>query len=230
MNEVQNLRRQNEADQKVYLHQFRILLSADEELIPAETKLSELTTQLINDTSQISRNPLLAYQRSLQEITLQEKRVEANRALPDLVLGYFNQTLIGYQKAYNGSENFYDSKYRFSGFMAGVAIPLWFIPYNARIKSASWRAASQQYTFNYYKRQLQGQWEKAIQEFIKNRNSLDYYHRSALPNARLILSQSQLSYRTGEISQAEYRLNLQQALSIEEGYLQSLLQYNLILS
>lgn len=227
LNEVQNLRRQNEADQKVYLHQFRILLSADEELIPAETKLSELTTQLINDTSQISRNPLLAYQRSLQEITLQEKRVEANRALPDLVLGYFNQTLIGYQKAYNGSENFYDSKYRFSGFMAGVAIPLWFIPYNARIKSASWRAASQQYTFNYYKRQLQGQWEKAIQEFIKNRNSLDYYHRSALPNARLILSQSQLSYRTGEISQAEYRLNLQQALSIEEGYLQSLLQYNL---
>ena len=174
----------------------------------------------------VDKNPLLAYQRSLADVALQEKRVEANKALPDLMFGYFNQTLTGYQRAYNGTEQYYDSKYRFNGFMAGVAIPLWFLPNHARVRSTAIRAESMQYGSNYFEKQLYGQWQKAIQEFYKNNNSLDYYIKSALPNAKLILRQSQLAYKTGEITQAEYRLNLQQALSIEEGYLQSLFQFN----
>src|SRR6185295_4616003 len=112
------------------------------------------------------------------------------------------------------------------GFMAGIAIPLWFIPNHSRVKSASIRAESVQQSTMYFEKQLHGQWEKAVQEFYKNNNSITYYTVSALPNAKLILRQSQLAYKTGEISQAEYRLNLQQALSIEEGYLQSLLLFN----
>ena len=174
----------------------------------------------------IEKNPQLSYQKSLVDVAFQEKKVEVNRALPDLTIGYFNQTLTGYQRSMNGTDQYYDSKYRFSGFMAGIAIPLWFLPNHARVKSAAVRAESTQYGVQYFEKQLRGQWEKAVQEFNKNNNSLDYYVRSALPNAKLILRQSQLAYKTGEISQAEYRLNLQQALAIEEGYLQSLFQFN----
>jgi cobalt-zinc-cadmium resistance protein CzcA len=226
-NEVQNLKRQNESDIKVYSDQLRILLNLDEEVRPAEATLTTLSTDLLNDTSQIKRNPQLAFQRSLVDVALREKKVEVNRALPDLTFGYFTQTLIGYQQYTDGTNPYFSSHDRFTGFMAGVAIPLWFLPHNARIRSATMKSESVRASAGYFEKQLVGQWEKAVQEFGKNKNSLDYYTKSALPNAKLILSQSLSAYRAGEISQAEYRLNLQQALSIEEGYLQVLLQYDL---
>ena len=225
-NEVQNLKRQNEADEKVFKNQLQIFLNTTDEILLTDGSLTPLTTSLLNDSSMVDKNPLLAYQRSLADVAVQEKKVDASKALPDLTFGYFNQTLTGYQKPYKGSEQYYDSKYRFSGFIVGIAIPLWFIPNHARVRSAGVRAESIRYGSNYFEKQLRGQWEKAVQEFYKNNNSLDYYLKSALPNARLILRQSQLAYKTGEISQAEYRLNLQQALAIEEGYLQSLFQFN----
>ncbi|NOT75215.1 MAG: CusA/CzcA family heavy metal efflux RND transporter [Cyclobacteriaceae bacterium] len=224
--EIQNLIRQNEADLKVYYHQLNILLNSSDNILIAEETLSPFTTTLEDDSSQVSQNPQLAYQQSLSLIAQQEKKVEINKALPDLTIGYFNQSLIGYQQFTDGSNPFFDSNKRFTGITAGVSIPLWFLPHHARIKSAAIRSEAAHYQAQYFRKQLSGQWQKTIQEFYKNRNNLDYYTRSALPNAKLILRQSQLAYKTGEIGQAEYRLNLQQALGIEEGYLQSIVQYN----
>ena len=226
-NEVQNLKHQNESDIGVYQNQLRILVNADEDLQISDEALTPLTTLLINDTTEIKNNPQLAFEKSLFDVAVRERKLEVNKALPDLSVGYFNQTLIGYQQYTDGSNPYFGSNYRFTGFTAGVAIPLWFLPHHARIRSAAVKAESVKATAAYFEKQLRGQWEKGIQEFNKNKRSLDYYTQSALPNARLILQQSQSAYRTGEISQAEYRLNLQQALSIEDGYLQVLLQYNL---
>lgn len=224
-NEIQNLLRQNEADQKVYSTQLGVLLNSKSE-IKVRGDLIKLHTSLYADSGQVNKNPLLSYQRSLESIAQQEKRVEFNKMLPDLTFGYFNQTLIGYQRPFNGTDNYYNSQNRFDGFMVGIAIPLWFVPHQARIKSASLRAESARSSSRYFSQRMKGQWEKAVQEFNKDNNNLMYYTQSAMPNAALILRQSQLAYKTGEIGQAEYRLNLQQALSIEEGYLQSLLQFN----
>ncbi len=226
-NEVQNLKRQNESDIKVYNAQLRILLNIDDDVRIVEDKLIPLTTELLDDTTQIRQNPQLALQKSLVDVAVHEKKVEVNKALPDLSIGYFNQTLIGYQQFTDGSNPYFSSHDRFTGLMAGIAIPLWFVPYNARIKAARVKSESVRASTGYFEKQLLGQWEKAVQDFNKNKNSLDYYTNSALPNAKLILSQSQSAFRTGEISQADYRLNLQQALSIEEGYLQAVYQYDL---
>jgi len=40
---------------------------------------------------------------------------------------------------------------------------------------------------------------RAVQEFIKNRGSLEYYETSALQNADLILRQSDAAFKNGEI-------------------------------
>ena len=225
-NEVQNLKRQNLADQKVYENQLQILMNVVQPVTVESSPLIPLSTSLVDDSSQIRNNPQLAYHRSIAAVAQQEKRVDANKAMPDISVGYFNQTLIGFQQQVGGTERYFSSNDRFSGFMAGIAFPLWFVPTHARIKSSSIRAQSAHLSAEYFERQLQGEWSKAVQEFRKNKVSIDYFKASALPNAQLILHQSQLAYKAGEISQAEYRLNLQQALSIEEGYLQSVLQYN----
>src|SRR6185295_13710957 len=97
----------------------------------------------------------------------------------------------------------------------------------ARITAAEARGEAARVHAEYSAKQLYGEWDKAVQQFEKYRNSLDYFTRSALPNAELLLRQSTRAYRAGDIGQADYRLNVQQALGIEESYLQTLLSYNL---
>lgn len=225
--EVRNQYRQNEADLLSYNSQLAVLMNSSATVTLQQEPFTPLSTTLMNDSSEIASNPQLAYQRSLSAIALQEKRVESNRALPDLSIGYFNQTLIGFQKQLNGTEKYYTGSDRFSGFMVGLAVPIWFVPSYSRIKAATHRSEAINLQSVQVERQLHGEWTKAIQQFEKHRNSLDYYNRSALPSAELLLKQSNLSYRTGEIGQAEYRLNVQQAVTIQEAYIQTVLQYNL---
>jgi cobalt-zinc-cadmium resistance protein CzcA len=225
-NEVQNLIRQNEADLLTYGSQLRVLINSPQDVVVSSESFLPLTTTLVGDSNQVSGNPLLSYQRTLKAIALQEKRVESNKALPDLTFGYFNQTLTGFQQQLDGSDRYFSSNDRFSGFMVGMAIPIWFVPAHARVRAASIRSSSAALHEEYVTKQLYSEWEKAVQQFAKHQNSLNYYHSSALPNAKLILRQSSLAYRAGDISQADYRLNLQQALSIEEAYVQTVLMYN----
>lgn len=228
-NEVRNQYRQNEADLLSYNSQLAVLMNSTTPVTLEQASFIPLATTLLNDSSEIASNPQLAYQRSLNAIALQEKKVESNRALPDLSIGYFNQTLIGFQQQLNGTEKYYSSSDRFSGFMVGIAVPIWFVPSHGRVKAAAYRSEATRLQSVQVERQLHGEWTKAVQQFEKYRNSLDYYTQSALPSSELLLKQSNLSYRTGEIGQAEYRLNVQQAVTIQDAYIQTVLQYNLSL-
>jgi len=228
-NEVRNQYMQNEADLLSYNSQLAVLMNAQAPVTLQQEPFIPLSTTLLKDSSEIASNPQLAYQRSLTSIALQEKKVESNRALPDLSIGYFNQTLIGFQQQLNGTEKYFSSNDRFSGIMVGLALPIWFVPAHGRVKAAAYRSEATHLQSVQVERQLHGEWTKAIQQFEKHRNSLEYYTQSALPSAELLLKQSTISYRTGEIGQAEYRLNLQQAVTIQDAYIQTVLQYNLSL-
>lgn len=225
-NEIRNQIAQNLADQLTARAQLRVLLNADDEVTIAAGDFTPLTTTLANDIGQVSDNPLLAYQRSLSTVAQQEKRVEANRAMPDITVGYFNQSLIGFQTQPDGTDRYFSSNDRFSGFMVGLAIPVWFVPSAARVKAASARSETARLQAVSLEKQLQGEWRQAVQQFEKNNSSLNYYRNSALPNAQLLLRQSTAAFRAGEIGQADFRLNVQQGLAIQEAYLQTLLDYN----
>lgn len=73
---------------------------------------------------------------------------------------------------------------------------------------------------------LKGQYEQAKQEFQKNKTSLEYYKKSGVPNANLILSKSQIAYKNGEISYSENLFNLKTANGIQENYLSAIVKYN----
>lgn len=226
-NDVKNQLGQNAADRLTMEAQLKVLMNSPVDVTVSTSPFEPLRTLLQNDSTQIANNPQLSYQQSLTAMAWQEKRVEQNRALPDLTLGYFNQSLIGYQRQVDGSEPYFSSSDRFSGFSVGVALPIWFVPARSRVKAAEARGEAARMQADYTAKQLYGEWDKALQQFEKYRHSLDYYTRSAIPNAELLLRQSTIAYRAGDISQADYRLNVQQALGIEEAYLQTLLSYNL---
>ncbi len=224
LQEIKNSVRLNEADIYISQMQLQVLLKTD---APVDVT-AKLTKRILPLDSMhvLESNPQIQLANQQVKINQLLKRVENSRLVPDFSIGYFNQTLIGYQNT-TGSDVFYDKSNRFSGFTAGIQIPLWFAPQAARAKAASHMEEASRETAEYIRHTLFSEYEQALRELDKNQASLVYYETSALKNADLILSQARKAYQGGEIGYVEYLQSLRNAIAIKSNYLQALHQYNL---
>jgi cobalt-zinc-cadmium resistance protein CzcA len=223
--ETQNILKENEANIQIYLSQLQTLLGSNEAVAIADKNLVEVALLTVNESDALTDNPVLAYFQQQIKVNGNLKKVESAKALPDLTFGYFNQSLIGSPTDASGT-TLATAKNRFQGFQLGIAIPLFYGSYRAKIRSASINKEIAESSYENSQLNLKGQYQQAIQEFNKNKSSLDYYKKSALPNADLILSKSQSAYKNGEINYAQNLLNLKTANSIQENYLNAILKYN----
>jgi len=223
-NEAANKLQQSAADMAILRSQLETLLNSSNLPEIQRKELTALPSALLPDTSLVSGNPSLAYSRHQIDVAKNQKKVESAKFAPDLLIGFFNQTLIGTSNPETGSLS--SKNDRFSGFQLGVAVPLWFGPHQGRVKAAAYNRQVAESNYAHHQLSLRSQLEQVIQQFQKNKKSLDYYHTSALPNADLVLKQSQAAFRGGEIGYEEYLLGLRNAINIREGYLQTLNEYN----
>lgn len=225
-NEVRNLLSKNQADQLVIRNQLKTLINSEELPDITDAELNQISFSNTPDSVAVQANPSARYMQQQMQVAKNEKKVEAAKAAPEVMLGFFTQTLIGIQDAESGSGAIASSSDRFTGFQVGLSIPLWFVPQQGRVKAAEYNRQAAESNYQYYHKTLQGQYQQAMQEYTKNKNSLEYYTTSALPNAELILKQTLLAFSNGEIGYAEYLLGVQKAIAIKEGHLQTLNDYN----
>ncbi len=220
--EVKNLLKQNEADIQILETKLQALLKSDASVIAAD-----VLNRLLSDSeiSYVENNPQLAYFKQQVNISQQFKKVERNKLMPDILLGYFNQSLVGVQNI-DGQDQYFGRDKHFQGFQLGFGIPLWFAPHVARSKAAAFQEEASRKNAEYYETSLNSEARQALQELDKNLASLNYYESSALTNADLILSQSRKAYRAGEIGYIEYLQALRNAITIKSNYLIALTQYN----
>ena len=115
---------------------------------------------------------------------------------------------------------------RFNGIQAGIAIPLWFVPYTSKTKAARLKTEVAQTNADYYSKSLGGSYRSLLGEYAKFNNSVNYYEKQAIPEANIIIEQATLSYKAGAMDYLEYILNLSRALAIKQNYLDALNNYN----
>lgn len=221
--EIQNALKIIESDIAIQEKQLRILLNDTTELSFMPATLDERVLTNKQDSTQFSGNPLLAYARQQIDIANAEKAVQSAKMLPDISVGYFNQSLIGGQTS---DGNIAGSSNRFTGIQAGISIPLFYGSYKASIKSAKLRENMAQTNADYYSTVLQGQYEQQLQEVLKYQGSLGYYRDKAVPQANLIIGNAQKSFENGAIDYVEYFQNLNQGLELKFNYLNTLNGYN----
>ncbi len=226
--EIRNRMTQNQADINIYLNTLGTLMHSTSKLvsIPIDSLATKRVLILSQDSAAYIHNPALVFMQ--QQISVQEKQkqVERSKLMPDVNLGYFNQSLRGYQDNDNGVQQYYNSSHRFQGIMLGLSIPLWARPQASRIKAADFGLKKAESDYALMQRNYEGQYNQLIQEYLKFRSSLDYYEKNVLPQAELILSNAQKSYALGEISYIEYMTALNQVLNIRTDHLKILQQYN----
>jgi cobalt-zinc-cadmium resistance protein CzcA len=225
-NDLQNKLMQNKADLEGQFFLLQSFMGISNKLELAGDTLYQLPFIFSLDSSSILSNPYLAMLKQEIEIADKQKGVTVNTILPDITLGYFNQTLIGVPLDGNINAPIATVNNRFQGFQVGLSIPLWIGPHISKVKADKQQIKMATLNYEYNENLLMGEYKKAIQLYLKEKANLDYYLNSGLPNAKLIITQSQLAYQTGDISYNTHLSNLQQATSIQLGYLLAINNYN----
>jgi cobalt-zinc-cadmium resistance protein CzcA len=223
--EIKNLIKQVKADIEIGYNRLQTLINDKEPFLIADTVLVKYASSLRTDSQNIKANPMLAHYLQQVEVARIESKVEGSKLLPDLKVGYFNQSIIGTQDI-NGAPRFFSASDRFTGIKAGISMPIWFVPYSAKIKAAKIKQQIVKTDADYFETALSGEFNALTQEYIKYRNSIYYYESSALPQADMIINQSTRSYKSGDIDYFEYLQSLTRALQIKTNYLETLDRYN----
>lgn len=223
--EIENQLMQMENDKLALAARLKSLLTVPV-LSFEESDFKEAVLSLQVDSSLASKNPFVEYMKQQINIAENQKKVDKNGFLPDITLGYFNQTLFGvpYGNDFNAPIANYGN--RFQGFSAGISIPLWFAPQNAKVKAAEYSKRNAEFQYKQAQSNTRSEIEAAYTQYLKTQKSLQYYKLSGLPNADLITKQSAIAFQKGEINYTQHVLNLQQADEIKHNYLQTLLEYN----
>ncbi|MBD78785.1 MAG: CusA/CzcA family heavy metal efflux RND transporter [Crocinitomicaceae bacterium] len=221
--EIQNAIKLLRSDIEIEKQELQILLNDSAELDFQTETLSERKLSSLENSSELKDNPSL--QLAEQRILIAEatKSTYKSKFMPDLSIGYFNQSMTGNpfesgQLATSGD--------RFDGVQAKISIPLFFWSFNEDVKSAKLNMEIAQTEAYYTKNVLQGQYKQGFQRVMKFESSLSYYREKAVPQSDLIINNAQLSFENGAIGYVEYFQNLNQALEIKFDYLKTLNGYN----
>jgi len=157
-------------------------------------------------------NPTLGLLRQQTAQSEAQILVEQRRRLPEVRVGYFNQSI-------NREANFQVAQ-------LGLAVPLLGGAGRARVAAArlGQQVAGQQLA--YAQAQLGTQRAGLRQQLARARAALDYYQKTALPQARLILDTAEKSFRAGDIEYVEYVVNTEPAWQIQTAYLDQVARYD----
>jgi cobalt-zinc-cadmium resistance protein CzcA len=223
--EIKNELHEVSADLLIYNQKLQTLLNTSTVLLPADTVLHRIDYLPIADSAALAGNPSIAYQKQQVEVLRFEKKLERSKMMPDFTIGYFSQTMQSIQDV-NGVSRIFGTGDRFTGIQAGIAIPLWFVPYTAKTKAAKIKEKIAQTNAAYYSKSLSGNYHSLTGEYAKYSNSVDYYEKQAIPEADIIIDQATRSYKAGAMDYLDYILNLSRALGIKQNYLDALNNYN----
>lgn len=223
--EVQTQERQSKSDVEIYQLELQKLLNTREPVILADTSLSKITGMLSPDTAFLDQNPLLGYYAQQVNVADANTRLEKNKLLPDVSLGYYQQYLV---PSFNPAkiDRSYTPNTRIAGVQVGLGIPLFFGAQSARIRASRIQHQISQTELQLVGNNLRSAYSQAYQQYVKLQQSLSYYESAGLRQADELLKVSQLSYDKGEIGYVEYIQNLTQSVNTKLLYIETLNEYN----
>jgi cobalt-zinc-cadmium resistance protein CzcA len=189
--------------------------------VPSHTKIENVPAT----SPTADQLPAVELAKSQQEAEWFRWKTEKSKQLPDIMVGYSNQSLIGSQLV-NGNELYYHGKHRFSYVSAGVSVPLFFKAQSARAAAAKidWERSRKQ--ADYILLLSQTEIQTATDQVQKYLESVQYYESQALKNADLIITTADAQFQAGDINYLQWVILVDQAISIKNEHIQALASYN----
>lgn len=225
-NQVQQLQMQLQmlqADKQNASLQLSVLLNSESSF---ETSDTLSNSSVLFDSTSLLQHPFLSYYKQQQQLATGETQLEKAKLSPDWMIGYSNQSIIGFQKNKDATESYYDGGKRFSTVQFGIAVPIFNKAQKAKINAAYQKeniaAASAEIAAQDLKLKLQKHWN----EYLKYQQAINYYKSSALPQSEIIIQTANLNYKNGQINYIEWGTLISNAINLQSEYADALKALN----
>lgn len=217
-----------EADFTVVQLQLQFWLNNELVILPdyenAKIPMPSFSTNYLQEN-----HPEIQYYLLQQQIIEAEKNIEKTKLLPELTLGYNNQSFRGYYSKDGISDILLKGTDRFHSFNLSLGIPIFNTAVKSRIKGMQFRMESSEKMTALKASRLQAESNNLLENLKKVQNRLEYYEGKGLGVSEKLIASAGLSFENGNISYTEWALLINNAVQITNGYLQALNEYNNII-
>jgi len=209
-------------ERSMLLAEFQLLLNTST-LYSPENELLKISQIPIVGSANL-QHPQLRLLEQDKQISFANYKLNRAQFLPSISMAYNNMSMFG-----SGSDNkSYTYSSRFQSGQFGLGIPLFYGAQRARVKSAGIQQqiaenalAAGTFKFQNELSQLAAQ----LQSFTTTAN---YFEQSGLKNANLIMKTASLQFQNGDINYLDWALLNNQAISIENDYLEAIHNLNAV--
>ena len=222
--QVANQLRQLDAEMVILSQRFSSLLVSNEIYVPdasvdrAELSVSPGELTVLNQPS---------LKMKVQEMEIWTRSIEAERTklLPQLTLGYSNQSIRGFQNI-DGIEEFYTGGDRFSSFNLGIDLPIFNRSTRARISAGKISREATRAEYEELLRVQSTRLNELLLQYERINQNLEYFERFALPQARLIREVSTSKLTSGDIGYIEWMMLTNESIKMEADYFSAIEEWN----
>ena len=177
--------------------------------------VSEQTAPLLKiEEWRISEHPGLQYFQTAKELSETSLSLERQHLLPDLEFSMFTGTNDGIDAV------------NYSGFQAGISIPIWFVSNKSKINAAKTETMISSNNYENYKIQLETKYKSLYSDLKKYEEGVAYYNSNGKALSKELVLNASKAFENGEIDFLQYIQLLESSKGIELNYLQNLFNYN----
>jgi cobalt-zinc-cadmium resistance protein CzcA len=170
------------------------------------------------DSAVFADHPLLARYAVQKDILAKEKEVLIARSLPDITLGYVNQTLVGIHTI-DGEEVQFGPSDRFHAGQIGLQVPLFYGATKKRSNVLGIEQEQNELQAQYMRQNLSLSFEQVYTKYTGLMDSYKIYEEQLIPQIKVMNDQALLMLETGEISMIEFLQAKQSVNAIEMNFL-----------
>lgn len=179
----------------------------------------------LSDTINIESHPSVLIAKENILYRLKKYQIEKTKILPDINLGYVNQTLTGF-----GYDNtYYLPSRRFQYIYAGIELPVFFSSYKNKIRAEKKLIQYAYEQYEWEKNLNTSQLQKLLNDFKTNKKIIEQYELNLLSNTDKIIYSSNLNYQKGNIGFLEWINYITQSIQTKNNYLYYIQQQNQII-
>ena len=212
---------QLEQDIELIKLQFMLLLNTTTHFIPTETSV-KIDFNLTNDSNLVNQHPFLKIIEQQKKMSVLNSKLEKSKLMPDLSIGYYNMTMNGA----GADNNYYNSSTRFQSVQVGLGIPLFFGSYKAKINASKINQYISENDYVIERNNLQLGYKSVIGQYQTNLETVNYFEKTALKNAKLIFETANKQFLNGELNYLEWVMLTNQAIGIQSNYLDAVKNLN----
>jgi cobalt-zinc-cadmium resistance protein CzcA len=212
---------QLQQEKEVMKSQFQLLLNSETDYIPKVDNFKLILDKTI-DSTLVAQHPNLKVLEQQKKVSLASTQLEKSKLLPSLTLGYNNTSITGT----GANDVVYDKSTRFQSAQFGLGIPLFGGSQKAKIAASKIAESISENEYQKEKMVLEKQFQNAFSIYQSNLEKLDYFEKTALPNANTITETANKQFYNGDINYLDWVMLINQSINIKNNYIDTVINHN----